>query len=62
MNERPRRLADNELADEIELYGELVVAASESDRELSPHEIDQALGVEHAESPGDRRRARHAEA
>lgn len=54
MNERPRRLADNELADEIEMYGELVVAASESDRELSLFEIDRALGVEHAESSSER--------
>lgn len=49
MEKRPRRLADNELADEIELYGELVVAASESDRELSLREIDQALGLERAD-------------
>ena len=61
MNERPRRLADNELADEIEMYGELVVAASESDRELSPHEIDQALGVERTETGGGCR-PRHADA
>ena len=52
MEKRPRRLADNELADEIEMYGELVVAASESDRELSLREIDQALGVEHADACG----------
>lgn len=43
--QRSRRLADDELADEIELYGDLVVAASEADRELSLTEIDKLLGV-----------------
>ena len=62
MNDRPRRLADNELADEIEMYGELVVAASESDRELSLHEIDQALGVEREEPAAGSRARRHADA
>lgn len=54
MEERPRRLADNELADEIEMYGELVVAASESDGELSLPEIDAALGLERSDVPGGR--------
>ena len=40
-----RHLADTDLADEIELYGELVVAASESQRDLSLPEIDEVLGV-----------------
>ena len=40
-----RHLADTELADEIVLYGDLVVAASESDGSLSLHEIDRALGI-----------------
>lgn len=37
---------DDALADEIELYGELVVAASESDSELTLPQIDRVLGVE----------------
>jgi len=36
---------DGELAEEIELYGELVVAASESE-ELTQREIDRVLGVD----------------
>ncbi len=50
MEAPPRRLADDELADEIELYGELVVVASESDRDLSLPEIDAALGVRHPDA------------
>ncbi|HEX5532463.1 MAG TPA: hypothetical protein VFX33_01850 [Actinomycetales bacterium] len=44
----PRRhwADDGELADEIELYGDLVVAASESDEELSQRQIDLVLGVD----------------
>jgi len=44
----PRRhwADDGELADEIELYGDLVVAASESDEELSQRQIDRVLGVD----------------
>jgi hypothetical protein len=37
---------DDDLADEIELYGELVVAASESDDQLSLPQIDRVLGVD----------------
>lgn len=37
---------DNVLADEIELYGELVVAASESERDLTLPQIDRVLGVD----------------
>lgn len=36
---------DGDLADEIELYGELVVAASESEQELTQPQIDELLGV-----------------
>lgn len=43
------RLADHALADEIVLYGDLVVAASESDRDLSLPEIDEVLGVSEVE-------------
>ncbi len=37
---------DGELADEIVLYGDVVVAASESDDDLTLHEIDTALGLD----------------
>jgi hypothetical protein len=40
------RLQDPLVLDEIELYGELVIAASASDRPLSQDEIDQVLGIE----------------
>ncbi len=38
-------LRDLALEDEITLVGELVVAATASDRPLSPAEIDRALGL-----------------
>lgn len=38
-------LRDVDLADEITLVGELVVAATASDRPLSVAEIDQLLGL-----------------
>jgi len=41
-------LGDDALADEIELYGAVVVAASEKEGSLTHAEIDEALGV-----PGD---------
>lgn len=41
-----RRLGDDVLAEEIELYGDLVVAASEDDGALTQERIDRALGVE----------------
>ena len=47
------RLQDPQVLDEIELYGELVIAASASDQPLSRDEIDQVLGLEQAE--GDER-------
>jgi hypothetical protein len=39
------RLQDPLVLDEIELYGELVIAASASDGPLSQDQIDQVLGV-----------------
>ncbi|MDQ1628954.1 MAG: hypothetical protein QOI54_2698 [Actinomycetota bacterium] len=39
------RLQDPLVLDEIELYGELVIVASSSDRPLSQAEIDQVLGL-----------------
>lgn len=55
----PRRhwADDGDLAEEIELYGDLVAAASESDEELTQRRIDQVLGVDQesaapASSPG----------
>lgn len=38
-------LTDNALQDEIELVGDLVVAASASERPLTDDEIDKVLGV-----------------
>jgi hypothetical protein len=40
------RLQDPLVLDEIELYGELVIAASASERPLSQAEIDRVLGLE----------------
>lgn len=39
-------LEDPMVLDEIELYGELVIAASGSDQPLSQNAIDEVLGVE----------------
>lgn len=39
------RLEDPQVLDEIELYGELVIAASGSEGMLSREEIDRALGL-----------------
>lgn len=50
--ERSRRLDDDALAEEIELYGDLVVAASESDEALPWAEIDRLLGVASPEPQG----------
>ncbi len=41
------RLQDPQVLDEIELYGELVIAASASEQPLSRHEIDRVLGLGH---------------
>jgi hypothetical protein len=40
------RLQDPLVLDEIELYGELVIAASSSEQPLSTDEIDRVLGVD----------------
>ena len=45
-------LTDDALQDEIELVGELVVAASASERALTDEEIDEALGIK----PGNQAR------
>jgi hypothetical protein len=37
---------DGELADEIVLYSEVMVAASESEQDLTQNEIDTALGLD----------------
>jgi len=42
------RLQDPLVLDEIELYGDLVIAASSSDRPLSQDEIDRVLGLRKA--------------
>ena len=42
-------LTDDALQGEIELVGELVVAASASERPLTDEEIDEVLGVAHAD-------------
>jgi len=39
-------LADTTLAEEIELYADVVVAASESDGPLPEGELDRVLGVD----------------
>lgn len=43
--ERSRRLDDDVLAEEIELYGDLVVAATAADGTLPQDAIDRILGV-----------------
>ena len=40
------RLQDPQVLDEIELYGELVIAASASEEPLSRVEIDRVLGLD----------------
>ena len=47
-------LTDDALQGEIELVGDLVVAASASERPLTDEEIDQVLGV----SPGGKHQPR----
>ena len=56
----PRPIADvaHDLGlrdDEIELYGELVIAASASEQPLSPAEIDRVLGLRRAGAERDAR-------
>jgi len=50
------RLQDPQVLDEIELYGDLVIAASASEEPLSRDEIDQVLGL-HRRHGGDPRSA-----
>jgi hypothetical protein len=53
-------LTDDALQDEIELVGELVVAASASEGPLTDDEIDTVLGVDRAhEARRDDRTRRH---
>jgi hypothetical protein len=52
LRETESRLQDPLVLDEIELYGELVIAASSSDRPLSQSEIDRVLGVTDRDSGG----------
>jgi hypothetical protein len=51
------RLEDPLVLDEIELYGELVIAASSSDEPLSQEQIDQVLGLRVTSSATSRRQA-----
>ena len=48
------RLQDPQALDEIELYGELVIAASASEQPLSRAEIDRVLGLRRAVEPEKR--------
>jgi hypothetical protein len=50
------RLQDPQVLDEIELYGDLVIAASASEEPLSRAEIDRVLGLGRRSS-GDTRSA-----
>ncbi|MCF2526845.1 hypothetical protein [Yinghuangia soli] len=52
------RLHDLVAFDEIELYGELIIAASQSDGPLTPAEIDAVLGIGTVH-PGGRSSARN---
>jgi hypothetical protein len=45
MRETDARIQDQSALDEIELYGELVIAATSADRPLSQDEIDRVLGL-----------------
>ena len=46
------RVHDRVALDEIELYGELVIAASSSDEPLSEDQIDLVLGLDPDDYPG----------
>ena len=50
------RIQDPQALAEIELYGELVIAASASEEPLSRDEIDRVLGLDHL-AGGDPRSA-----
>jgi len=54
---RSPRLDDAELAEEIVLYGDLVVAASEAAGDLTLREIDELLGLDDRGSPPSSLRA-----
>jgi hypothetical protein len=45
MRETDARIQDPLVLDEIELYGDLVIAASAAEDHLSQEEIDRVLGV-----------------
>lgn len=45
------RLQDPQVLDEIELYGDLVIAASEADEALTPDQIDAVLGLPTPQPP-----------
>ena len=53
-------LTDDALQDEIELVGDLVVAASASERPLTDDEIDRALGIERGQCSGPDESTEHA--
>lgn len=44
-SDNDQRVHDPVALDEIELYGEMIIAAASSDGPLSMHEIDAILGV-----------------
>jgi type IV pilus biogenesis protein CpaD/CtpE len=50
MDKTDARVQDPLVLDEIELYGDLVIAASSSDKPLSQAEIDLVLGLAHESS------------
>ena len=45
-DDRTNDLVDGDLADEIELVSDLVVAASTSTRHFTPDEVDALLGID----------------
>lgn len=47
MTQPDSRVQDHIVLDEIEMYSEIVIAASSSDRPLSEEQIDEVLGVTH---------------
>jgi hypothetical protein len=51
MRETDQRIQDPLVLDEIELYGDLVIAASAAEGTLSQEEIDSVLGVEPETQP-----------
>ncbi len=59
-DDRVNDLVDGDLADEIELVSDLVVAASTSTRHFTPDEVDALLGIDSADS-GDTPNGREGE-